>query len=169
MWRSPKWRLPLCVHFLMNQRKRTQSSLKFLWRSERLLLVIFLPFFELIFIRRPAFPKCPKLWAITAISLLRLSHLEESEVLFLHTCSGPINGRKSWTMTHAFDVYREMLINFSDIDFIFNIMESVVNQYLSNSCLINVLIWKLLKTNKNRSYFLSSVGRSRHDKIISHN
>lgn len=51
-------------------------------------------------------------------------------------------------MTLAFDVYREMLINFGDIDFIFNIMESVVNQYLSNSCLINVLIWKVIKNKQ---------------------
>ena len=76
-------------------------------------------------------------------SLHHLSHqAEESEVLSFHTWLGP--GRKSWTMTLAFNVYREMLINFSDIDFIFNIMKSVVNQYLSNSCLINVLIWNLL-------------------------
>lgn len=41
-------------------------------------------------------------------------------------------------MTLAFDIYIEILIKFGDIEFIFNIMESLVNQYLSNTCLINV-------------------------------
>ena len=43
--------------------------------------------------------------------------------------------------------YMEMLINFGDIEFFFNIMESLVNQYLSHTCLINVSVWPLLKTN----------------------
>lgn len=56
-------------------------------------------------------------------------------------------------MTLAFDIYREILINFGDTAFIFNIMESLVNEYLFDICEIDVLIWSLLKINKKSVLF----------------
>lgn len=44
--------------------------------------------------------------------------------------------------------YTEMLINFGELSSFFNIVESLVNQYLSHTCLINVSVSPLLKTNK---------------------